>query len=131
MHFGLIGGLDRNARHYEELARAQGHSVEWHPGILAGRGGETLAAIVERADVVVVVTEVNSHGGVFRARALARNRGRHCVLVRKMGAGRFKALMEEYGQGVEQALKNAALLRDAASSTPASSRRPELRRASA
>ena len=126
MHIGLIGGLDRNAPHYEELARSRGHSVEWHSGILAGRGGETLAAIVERSDVVVVVTDVNSHGGVFRARRLARNRGRHCVLVRKMGAGRFKALLEEYGQGVEAALKNAA-----PASAPASSRRHEPRRVSA
>jgi hypothetical protein len=109
MQIGLIGGLDRNAPHYEEIARAQGHSVEWHSGILAGRGGETLAAIVERSDVVVVVTDVNSHGGVFRARRLAKNRGRHCVLVRKMGAGRFKALLSEYGQGVEHALKHGSL----------------------
>jgi hypothetical protein len=101
MHIGLIGGLDRNAPHYMALATAQGHTVECHPGVLAGRGGETLAAIVDRADIVVVVTDVNSHGGVFRARLLSRNRGRRCVLVRRMGAARFRSLLGELAQPAE------------------------------
>lgn len=101
MHIGLIGGLDRNAPHYLALAESQGHTVECHPGILAGRGGETLSAIVERADVIVVVTDVNSHAGVFRARRLSKNRGRRCVLVRRMGASKFRALLGELGADAE------------------------------
>ena len=59
MRIGVIGGLDRNAPHYDEAARSEGHRVEWHPGILAGRGGESLSAIVERSDLIVIITEVN------------------------------------------------------------------------
>ena len=99
MRIGVIGGLDRNAPHYDEAARSEGHRVEWHPGILAGRGGESLSAIVERSDLIVIITEVNSHAGVLAARKAARHYGKQCVLLRKLGAARFKALLDEYANG--------------------------------
>jgi hypothetical protein len=97
MHIGLVGGIDRNAPLYGELARECGHSVECHTGVLAGRGSDSLAALVERSDLVVVITDVNSHAGVLGARRLSRARGRRCVLVRKMGTSRFRTLLDELG----------------------------------
>jgi hypothetical protein len=93
MHIGLVGGIDRNAHHYSEMAEAEGHTVECHTGHLAGRGSESLASLVERSDLVVVITDVNSHAGMWGARRLAKARGRRCVLVRKMGAARFRRLL--------------------------------------
>jgi hypothetical protein len=101
MHIGLIGGVDRSAPHYATLARAHGHTVECHTGVLAGRGSESLAALVERADLVVVVTDVNSHAGVLGARRLSRARGRRCVLVRRMGTARFRTLLGELESDAE------------------------------
>ena len=101
MRIGLVGGIDRNAHHYSQMAEAEGHSVECHTGHVAGRGADSLAALVERSDVVVVVTDVNSHGGMWCARKLARARGRRCVIVRKMGAARFRALLGELGGPAE------------------------------
>lgn len=121
MHIGVIGGLDRNAPHYDEAARAEGHSVEWHRGILAGRGGDSLSAIVERSELIVIITEVNSHAGVLRARKEARQYGKQCVLLRKLGAARFKALLDEYGKGTRSAFGIIG-------SSQAQSFRPELRR---
>jgi hypothetical protein len=95
MHIGLIGGIERGNHHYETLAAAGGHTVEIHSGHLAGRGVDTLAAIVERSDLIVVITDVNSHGGMWSARRMARARGRRCVLVRRMGPSRFRALLGE------------------------------------
>jgi hypothetical protein len=95
MHIGLVGGIDRNRTLYGQLARECGHSVECHTGVLAGRGSDSLAALVERADLVVVVTDVNSHAGVLGARRLSRARGRRCVLVRRMGTSRFRTLLGE------------------------------------
>lgn len=97
MHIGLIGGVERGSHHYEHLAAENGHSVEIHSGHLAGRGVDTLAAIVERADIVVIITDVNSHGGMWTARRLAKARGRRCLLVRRMGPSRFRALVAEIG----------------------------------
>jgi len=99
MHIGLIGGIERGTHHYESLAAAGGHTVEVHSGHLAGRGVHTLAAIVDRADLIVVITDVNSHGGMWSARRMARARGRRCVLVRRMGPSRFRALLGELEEG--------------------------------
>jgi hypothetical protein len=98
MHIGLIGGVERGAHHYESLAAQGGHTIERHSGHLNGRGVEALTAIVDRADVVVVITDVNSHGGMWSARRLAKARGRRCVLVRRMGPSRFRALLGELAE---------------------------------
>jgi hypothetical protein len=101
MHIGLIGGLDRGVQHYQGVAARGGHTVECHSGHLAGRGVDTLAAIIERSDLVVVITDVNSHGGMWSARKLAKARRRRCVLVRRMGASRFRALLAELGDDAD------------------------------
>jgi len=101
MHIGLIGGIERGVHHYESLAAEGGHTEEIHSGHLAGRGVDTLAAIVERSDLVVVITDVNSHGGMWSAKRMARARGRRCVLVRRMGPSRFRALLGELEEGEE------------------------------
>lgn len=95
MHIGLIGGIERGTHHYEALAALRGHTVEVHSGHLAGRGVESLHSLVDRADLIVVITDVNSHGGMWSARRMARARGRRCVLVRRMGPSRFRALLGE------------------------------------
>jgi len=95
MHIGLIGGVDRSAHHYSEMAKAEGHTVECHTGHLAGRGSDSLASLVARSDLIIVITDVNSHGGMWSARKLARSRGRRCVLVRRMGISRFRELLGE------------------------------------
>jgi hypothetical protein len=95
MHIGLIGGIDRSAHHYNETARAGGHTVECHTGHLNGRGSESLISLIDRSDLVVVITDVNSHAGMWSARKLAKSRGRRCVLVRRMGITRFRELLGE------------------------------------
>ena len=94
MHIGLVGGLDRSESQYRQLAERAGHSIEWHTGDLAGRGAGTLEALVERADLVIVVTAVNSHGAVWRARKLAmpmraRRRARSAFRSRPISATRM------------------------------------------
>ena len=95
MKIAIVGGHDRASRMLEPVARACGHELECHAGAMNGRGGEALAAIVERSDVIVVFTDVNSHAAVWGARRLARSRGRRCVLVRRLGTARFRALLGE------------------------------------
>jgi hypothetical protein len=94
---GLVGGLDRNERQYTELAATAGCTVEHHTGCMAGTGTSTLGALVERSDVVIVITDVNSHAAMWRARRLCRTLGRECVLVRRLGTSRFKSLLAELG----------------------------------
>jgi len=95
MRIGIVGGVDRSEPRYVELAAREGHVLEWHTGDMAGRGTDALHALVDRADFVLVITDVNSHAGVLGARRLARARGTPCVLVRRLGTARFRALLDE------------------------------------
>ncbi len=92
MHIGIVGGLDRAEPLLLRIAAAAGHSVEFHTGRTNSRGTEQLDALVERAELVVVVTDINSHGGVQLARRLAARRGRPIVILRRLGAARFAEL---------------------------------------
>jgi len=95
MHIGLVGGLDRSEAQYRQLAERAGHSIEWHTGDLAGRGAGTLEALIERADLVIVVTAVNSHGAVWRARKLVKLRHKRLLLLARCGVSRFGLLLAE------------------------------------
>ena len=95
MHIGLVGGLDRSEAQYRQLAERAGHSIEWHTGDLAGRGAGTLESLVDRADLVIVVTAVNSHGAVWRARKLAKLRHKQLLILARCGVSKFGSLLDE------------------------------------
>jgi hypothetical protein len=98
MHIGLIGGVERGEQRYAAAAASCGHSFEFHGGDTAGRGSTSLEALVERADLVICVTDVNSHAAVLGARKHARTLGRRCLLTRRLGLSRFRALLSELDQ---------------------------------
>jgi hypothetical protein len=86
--------LDRNEALFRALAEAQGHELDFHPGHVGGRGADVLRRAVERAELVVIVTDLNSHGAVQGARAAARRFDRPVLLLRKCGAARFQTLLD-------------------------------------
>ena len=92
MHIGIVGGLDRAEPLLERIAAAAGHTVELHNGRTNARGTATLEALIERSQLVLVLTDINSHGGVQLARRLAARRGRPLVILRRLGAARFAEL---------------------------------------
>ena len=63
--------------------------------VLAGRGAGTLESMIERSDIVVVVTSVNSHGAVWRARKLAKLRKKQLLLLARCGVSKFGSLLSE------------------------------------
>jgi hypothetical protein len=98
MRIGIIGGVDRNAGSLQDIAHAQGHRLELHTGVLASAASaSTLKALVGRSELVVVVTDINSHNAVRTARREARRRQRPLKMVRKMGATQFEALLRGLG----------------------------------
>ena len=101
MHIGIVGGLDRNEGFYQDLAQRAGHHFEHHNGHLAGRGAATLGTLVERCDVVIVVTDVNSHAAVWRVRRLAKQRGSRVILMSRCGPSKFTALLAEFSSAAE------------------------------
>ncbi len=95
MKIAWIGGLDRNERALEEQAAAAGHVLLFHCGDVRGRGSEELKGLVKRADVVVVCTSVNSHGGVLVAKKHARQAGRPVVISRSGSASMLEQLLRQ------------------------------------
>ncbi|MBV8755846.1 MAG: DUF2325 domain-containing protein [Deltaproteobacteria bacterium] len=76
----MIGGLSRSNHAWERAGAALGLVVEHHDGDAHGCRAATLAAIVQRADVVIAITMPNSHGAIAIARRVASRCG--CALVR-------------------------------------------------
>jgi uncharacterized protein DUF2325 len=95
MHIGIVGGVERGEERYAAAAAIEGHSFEFHGGNMAGRGSDSLEALVTRSDLVICVTDVNSHAAVLGARRHARALGRQCLLTRRLGLSRFRALLAQ------------------------------------
>jgi len=98
MRIGWVGGVERYEVQLGQLARAAGHELEYHRGDVRGRGAQSLEGLVERCQLIVILTETNSHGAVQLARKLAKQRGRGTLLLRKSGIARFGKLLEAIDQ---------------------------------
>jgi hypothetical protein len=101
MRILLIGGLERAEPHFERLAIDAGYEVVFHDGRTGGRGAETLMRLIDRSDVVVVLTDVNSHGGVQIARRHMKEHGRTPLLMRRISLSKFSTLLEALERRVQ------------------------------
>ena len=95
MRVGIVGGLERSDQHYRAVAEEAGFDAVFHTGHVGGRGRSALAQLVDGCDIVLIVTDVNSHGAVQFARRRMRVRGRTPILVRKCGLSKFGELLKE------------------------------------
>jgi hypothetical protein len=95
VRIGVIGGLDRNARELEGLAAAGGHRLETHTGVMSGPASAAgLRSLVARSDLVVILTDINSHNAVRTARRHARAHNRPIRIMRRLGASQLAALLQ-------------------------------------
>lgn len=94
MRIAIIGGMDRNQAALTRLATQYGHSLECHAGDVGGRKTETLRAIVERSDLLVLVIGVNSHSAVQLGKRFARRLGKASVILRNCGVARLQTLLD-------------------------------------
>ena len=93
MRIGMVGGLDRNEWSYKQMAQQAGHEVEFHTGHVGARGNISLENLINRVDVLIIATDVNSHGAVLLARRLVRRRGVSLMIMRRCGPSRFSELL--------------------------------------
>ncbi|HMJ12118.1 MAG TPA: DUF2325 domain-containing protein [Polyangiaceae bacterium] len=108
MHIAWIGGLDRSEGQLEALARDAGHTLEFHSGHTGGHGAAQLRTVVSRADFVLILTDVNSHGGVLLAKRLCRRANQPVLLLRRCGRARFVALLAELGNAESRQVRAAS-----------------------
>lgn len=94
MRIACVGGMDRSQADMERLAHQRGHTVEFHTGDVRGRGADALRGIVERSELVLIVTDLNSHGGVQLSKKLCQRLGRPSMVVKRCGNARFGHLLD-------------------------------------
>lgn len=100
MRIGIVGGLCRAEAELSRVAAEAGHHVEFHDGQLRGPSSSALESMIGRSDVVVLVTEVNSHAAVLRAKDVLRKTGQRVVFLRKASKSRLRQLLDELTAGV-------------------------------
>ena len=108
MDIAIIGGVERNETAYRDLARAAGHVARFHSGHDGGRFRQGLQQLVRRSDLVVVITEVNSHNAVTVARRLARGLAVPILLQRTCSPTRFAELLATLPPAGAPALRAAS-----------------------
>jgi len=97
MRIGIVGGVERNEADFRDIAARAGHTLAFHGGHVGGRGSASLAELIRGVGLLIVVTDVNSHGAVQSARRFARRFGVRELLLRRCGVARFTELLEELG----------------------------------
>ena len=100
MNIVLIGGVERRETDLLDIARRAGHRLEYHSGHVGGRGATSLRSIIERADLVIFQTAVNSHGSMYLAKRTARQLGKTFIVVRNCGPAKLEALLAGDASGL-------------------------------
>jgi len=91
---GLIGGLHRSEGTFVRAAAAAGYDLEFHAGDMVGRRAQGLASLIQRVDLLFIVTDVNSHNAVVTARRLATEQGKRHVLLRRCNPAKLIMLVQ-------------------------------------
>ena len=94
LRIGIVGGLGRAEPMLRKLALQSPHTIEFHCGDVGGRGSASLEAVVQRSELLVVITDLNSHGSVQLSRKLAKARGVPRLVIKRLSLGRFAELLE-------------------------------------
>jgi len=95
LRVAVVGGLTRAAGLWSRAGAALGVDLEHHAGRTGGRGVEEITAAVRRADVVLIITDPNSHGAVAAARRAAAASARPHLLVKHLRPGGLGAALAE------------------------------------
>jgi len=108
MRIAVIGGLERHESEIERRARTVGHAVEFHRGRVGGRHAGELEAMVQRCDLTIIVTQVNSHGAMYLAKRAASRFARPSLITRTCGPSHFSAILESLAAPVPHSSASAS-----------------------
>jgi hypothetical protein len=95
VRIGLVGGLQRSEPSLRRQAEELGHELRFHSGRVGRRGSSQLDALIRSVELVIVLTDVNSHGAVQLARATARTRGVPVAPHRRCSPERFASIVSK------------------------------------
>ena len=95
LRVAVIGGLTRASTLWSRVGEEIDVELEHHSGQTRGRGAQEIVAVVHRADVVVIITDPNSHGGVGVARRAASARACPHLLVKHVRPAGLAAVLAD------------------------------------
>ena len=95
----FVGGIDRIERQIVTFGEQIGVEVEVHNGRTGGSGITRLEALVQRTDLVVIVTGTNSHNAVQIAKREAAKAGVPCRILTFCGAATARAAVASVAGG--------------------------------
>ena len=98
MHIVVIGGREKNEVELTRIAESGGHTIECHDGGVAGRGIDWIRHAVARASIVVIVTEINSHGAVLAAKKEAHRSKKPTMVISRLSSARLRGLMDAWAE---------------------------------
>lgn len=93
MHIVVVGGREKNEVELSRIATSHGHTIELLDGDVAGRGIEGIRNAVFRSSIVIIVTEINSHGGVNAAKREAQRFEKPTMVVSRLSGARLRGLL--------------------------------------
>jgi len=94
MRIAVIGGRYKNEGQLARIAKARGYELEFEEGHTNGRGMDGIRKAVGRSSLVVIITDVNSHGAVHTAKKAARQLNRPTLIIQNFGAARLSRLID-------------------------------------
>jgi hypothetical protein len=94
MRIAVIGGRYKNEGQLARIAKARGYELEFQEGHTNGRGMEGIRKAVGRSELVVIITDVNSHGAVHAAKKAARQLARPTLIIQNFWAARLSRLID-------------------------------------
>jgi hypothetical protein len=95
LRVAIVGGLTRATHEWTRAGKALGVHLEHHDGNTTGCRAATLAAMVRRADIVVVITLPNSHNAVAIARRTAASHERILMIVKRLSPSALERVVAE------------------------------------
>ncbi len=104
MRIAIIGGREKNQSDLIQIAKAAGYELEFHDGQPASGSSHTIRNIVARAELVVVITEINSHSGVFIAKKEAQRFKKPTMVIRSFSSARLRGLIDALDRRRDSAL---------------------------
>lgn len=93
MNIAIVGGRYKSFEQLIRIADHEGHRLDVHEGHVQGSGVHEIRRVVARADLVVILTGINSHGAMHVAKDLAKQLGKPTLITHNMGAARFRTLL--------------------------------------
>ncbi len=95
LHVAFVGGVECVDRQLVALGYELGIEVEVHHGHMKSQGKQRLVSLIARADAIVLVTGVNSHGAVGVAKREAAKAGVAVRYLKFCGSATARAVLSE------------------------------------